>query len=59
MNIHTNTVFIRIEAPGAKAKFWGVPLFEKSKDLHITGPALQYNLDCILAIQKFLYQIYL
>ena len=39
------TVCIRIEAPGAKTKFRGVPLFQKSKDQYITitGAALEYN----------------
>ena len=35
-----STVFIWIEAPGAKTKFWGVPLFKKSKG-PITGAALE------------------
>ena len=45
-NALLNTVFIRIEAPGAKTKFWGVPLFKKSNDQYITDAALKYNLVC-------------
>ena len=40
------TVFIRIEAPGAKTKFWRVPLLIKSKDQYITGAAVEYKFDC-------------
>ena len=41
-----NTAFIRIEAPSAKTKYLGVPIFKKSKDQYITSATLEYNLDC-------------
>ena len=46
MNIRNfTTVFIQIEAPGAKTKFEGVVLFKKSKDQYIISTTHEYKLD--------------
>ena len=39
------TVFIQIEVPGAKTKFWGGASFQKSKDQYIIGIVDSDN-DC-------------
>ena len=41
------TVFIRIEAPGAKTKFWGGVSFKNNrKDQYIVGAIHEYNFNC-------------
>ena len=40
-----NAVFIRIEAPGANTKFWGMPLLKKMVDQYIIGALHEEDID--------------